>query len=887
MKKIVLRILLPLSLCVCLLTLVGCLDLFTPNDGNIRFYVDGELYQTVTPAEDGSFTLPAEPTEDGYTFDGWYADATGKTPYADEYKAYGFMRPVTYTLTYHLDGGVSDNPSFYTAQSATFTLNAPQKRGYTFVGWTTSASTTPVYTLTILKGSRGDMTLTAHYTPTVYTITYDLGGGAADNPTTYTIETPDFTLTPPTRTGGTFFAWEKEGALYDSYTVQQGSIGDMTLRAVWNEGLPMLSYTADTTGVPVVSNTSAGGVAPGTRVTVTAPATYGDDTFLYWSCNGRRLSYAASYTFTMGSESCKLVACYATTDAHTYDKSSRTDLRLLTDAPYTPYAVYGGGAGNVTDALFEKGSVTLTSAYLSTLACGYYTYFVDDAAGGAWFTIRVIDTRTPTDVRIVYDSAAYPAVCLTFECTCGGEHTYSLNGAAAVPCKSGDILPHYDKTKDYTLVLCCADGGSAAIMRKGYRASLADYYTTSFTYGGMVYDYVIESEEEYAILYEYLIAVRGVLDYQAGKRSPEYDFYVTDDMAELIYDSDAYEALMTRAFGSKSFPMGPSVQLSYSQSTPCHCSLTVEYPDGLNTQRSPQTTTVLVDTSTLERTDGRGATFKNFPITAYPTVEVRTLYELELLPYGVCPAFADANSDAAVVYAKACEILQTIVDDSMDDYQKVTAIYRYLAHTVTYDSVAYESSHGSVYRSFTSYGALIDRLAVCDGFASAFRLLCHIEDIPCEEYTGRTDPSDPTSGHAWNKYTIDGATYACDVTWARVGDAYVTMQYLMMDEAVLLDTGHYENAAHADAFTERCADGMFDYYERIGTVDGLDLCIDSADEMVAAVALALDGDLTYIEVYTDADEATLRSYLNTLSSTFKRSFSLRMLEQTVIVLLEE
>ena len=883
MNRSLLRAVLLVLLCACTLSLFGCLELLGLPDGKVRFYVDGELYQTVEPTEDGTFDIPVITPEQGYTFDGWYSDPLGTTPYEGEAKAYAFLRPIAYDLIYRLNGGVSDNPSFYTVQTPTFTLRAPEKEGYTFVGWTTDAQTTPVPQITIPKGSHGSMTLTAHYTPTVFTITYELDGGTSDNPTSYTIESDSFTLTPPTRPDSTFYAWECNGTLYESYTVAQGSFGDLVLRAVWNTGLPMLSYAADTAGVTVTSNTPAGGVEIDTRVTVTAPATSGDRMFLYWLCNGELLSYAASHTFTMGSETRTLVACYDAIDSYEYDKKSGQSFTFSLDSKTVPYAIYGGGAGNDLDVILNRGSVTLTADYLTSLPCGYYSFFIDDATGGQWCSLSVIDSRTPTDVAIVYDHVSYPAVVLTFTCSCAGEHTYSLDGGNAVLCTSGDVLPSYDKSAEHTLTLSCVKGGSVTVTREGYTRAEAPYYEDSFSYGGQVYDYVIESEEEYEVLYEYLIAVRGVLDHQDGKGDLSYTFLASEYMGQVINDQELYDSLMTRAFHAKSFPMLPSVQISYRTQAPYVCTLTIEYPYGLNEQLSAQTPIVLQDTSNPERTEGRPSDFNSFPIDAFPPTAVRTMYELELLPYGLCPTFEDADSDAARLYERARAILRTIVDDGMDDYQKVAAIYRYLAHNVTYDEVTYASADGSVYRAFTAYGALMDGVAVCDGYASAFRLLCLIEGIPCEEYTGVTDPYDPASGHAWNKYTIDGVTYACDVTWARVEDQYVTMYYVMMDEALLLDTDHFENALEYDAFTAVCADAMFDYFDRIGTENDSCLVATDPSSIADAIAFAKANGLTSIELWTSYDDQTILEILRSLRLSVSVA---RTSEETVCIILE-
>ena len=69
-----------------------------------------------------------------------------------------------YTITYDLDGGSADNPSTYTYETATFTLNNPTKFGYRFDGWTGSNGNTPQTTVTINNHSKGDRSYTAHWT---------------------------------------------------------------------------------------------------------------------------------------------------------------------------------------------------------------------------------------------------------------------------------------------------------------------------------------------------------------------------------------------------------------------------------------------------------------------------------------------------------------------------------------------------------------------------------------------------------------------------------------------------------------------------------------------------------------------------------------------------
>ena len=73
--------------------------------------------------------------------------------------------PITYTISYTLDGGTvsTANPTEYTIETATFSLNNPTKTGYTFTGWTGSNGSTASTSVSITKGSTGNKTYTANW----------------------------------------------------------------------------------------------------------------------------------------------------------------------------------------------------------------------------------------------------------------------------------------------------------------------------------------------------------------------------------------------------------------------------------------------------------------------------------------------------------------------------------------------------------------------------------------------------------------------------------------------------------------------------------------------------------------------------------------------------
>ena len=75
------RISVCLLLCCLMLSLVACNQ---PKTYDVAFMLDGEVYQTVTTDESGSFTMPTDPTVgEDYAFGGWYLDeGTWRKPFA-------------------------------------------------------------------------------------------------------------------------------------------------------------------------------------------------------------------------------------------------------------------------------------------------------------------------------------------------------------------------------------------------------------------------------------------------------------------------------------------------------------------------------------------------------------------------------------------------------------------------------------------------------------------------------------------------------------------------------------------------------------------------------------------------------------------------------------
>ena len=227
---------------------------YSINEYTIRFESNGGTrVAPITQNYATSVTAPEAPSKNGYTFAGWYSNATLTSKYtfstmpAENITLYAKWTLETYNITYNLNGGTnnSKNPATYTITSAKITLEAPTKNGYSFAGWYTDAGCTTAIT-EIASGSYGVVEVFAKWTPTEYTITYIAADGTINNNITkYTIETDLTTLLGASLKGHVFGGWYTD----DSYitavtTIAGGEIGNKTVYAkftantynVWLDG---------------------------------------------------------------------------------------------------------------------------------------------------------------------------------------------------------------------------------------------------------------------------------------------------------------------------------------------------------------------------------------------------------------------------------------------------------------------------------------------------------------------------------------------------------------------------------------------------------------------------------------------------------------------------
>jgi len=142
-------------------------------------------------------------------------------------------------ITFNANGGTGSMSKDTIENSGILPANTFTREHYTFAGWATSANGAVAYAdgaeITATLSSKGPVTLYAVWNQVDYNLSYELNGGTASNPTTYTVETPTFTLNNPTRDGYTFVGWTGSNGeeLQTTVTITVGSYGDKSYTAHW------------------------------------------------------------------------------------------------------------------------------------------------------------------------------------------------------------------------------------------------------------------------------------------------------------------------------------------------------------------------------------------------------------------------------------------------------------------------------------------------------------------------------------------------------------------------------------------------------------------------------------------------------------------------------
>ena len=395
---------------------------------------------------------------------------------------------INYTIGYDLAGGsvASANPTTYTIESSAITLNNPTKPGYTFAGWTGTGLAEPTTSVTIAAGSTGDLAYTATWTPTVYNIVYTMDGGTATpaNPTTYTIETEDFTLTNPSKTGYTFKGWKLngEGDALMTVTIEQGSTGHLAYTATWQVNQYTITFNSDGGSAvdPITQNY-------GTTVTLPADPTKSGYNFAGWTPELPETMPAENITVT-ATWTKKTYTVSITGDGVTADKYSPEDgddvvLTIMDDPDATLTSLTVNGSEVKESIVGNHYTIENVSGNVSVVATWSLTKeFITLATSTATFSCSEDLNFTGSDLK-AYIAAGYNK----------GENQVLLVRVYDVPANTGLVIRGvegqtykipYSTSQSYFVNLL-----KAHLNTDGVPATSGDYYNYVLKRDGDVYSW--------------------------------------------------------------------------------------------------------------------------------------------------------------------------------------------------------------------------------------------------------------------------------------------------------------------------------------------------------------------------------------------------------------
>ena len=374
--------------------------------------------QNVNAGEKATEPTPA-PTKEGFTFDGWYEDATLNTKFdfntqiVSEITLYAKWIENKYTLTFDANGGsgtmtpIADLTGEYTLPANGFT--APS--GKQFKGWSLTANGATV-TKVDMTENRTVYAIWEDIPVVTYTLTFDANGGSgtmtpiADLTGEYTLPANGFTAP----SGKQFKGWSltANGATVTKVDMTE----NRTVYAIW-EDIPVVTYT-----LTFDANGGSGTMTPIADLT------------------GEYTLPANGFTAPSGKQ---FKGWSLTTDGATVTKVDMTENRTVyaiwEDIPVVTYTLTfdaNGGSGTMTPIADLTGEYTLPANGFTAPSGKQFKGWSLTTDGATVTKVDMTENRT---VYAIWEDIPVVTYTLTFD----------ANGG------SGTMTPIADLTGEYTL----------------------------------------------------------------------------------------------------------------------------------------------------------------------------------------------------------------------------------------------------------------------------------------------------------------------------------------------------------------------------------------------------------------------------------------------------
>ncbi|MBD3921988.1 leucine-rich repeat domain-containing protein [Paenibacillus sp. PR3] len=174
-----------------------------------------------------------------------------------------------------------------------------------------------------------------------------------------------------------------------------------------------------------------------------------------------------------------------------------------------------------------------------------------------------------------------------------------------------------------------------------------------------------------------------------------------------------------------------------------------------------------------------------------------------------------ALKNAATAGQEAKDVIARLIKPGMSDLEKETAIHDYLLSKITYDWQYYSYNIKTGTDPGGIYGALVEGISVCEGYAKAMNVLGHLAGLDIMYVSGTSLGG---VGHAWNLVKINGAYAHVDATWddgnpwlQEEQNNFYKRAHFNLSQNQRLNEIHWDTDRYPTAFSDAVAPSSNDY----------------------------------------------------------------------------
>lgn len=223
------------------------------------------------------------------------------------------------------------------------------------------------------------------------------------------------------------------------------------------------------------------------------------------------------------------------------------------------------------------------------------------------------------------------------------------------------------------------------------------------------------------------------------------------------------------------------------------------------------------------------------------------------------------------------------LEKGLSEYEREKLIHDFVLSACEYDESLTDVENVPLSKdsAFDPYGVLVENIAVCEGYARTFQMLCNGVGIRCVNIIGESEEQ----LHMWNAVELDGDWYYVDTTWDDSDDEALQYDYFNISEKQLTTDHTFSpiytqmtdeeicgdgeiNALTSNFFIPTCNSTAYNYYVR----ECAHLTSYDSSEITDSLLVAAEEKQPYFHFYIDPREFTYEYAVDQLFYSYPQYF---------------